>query len=51
VTVGVARAGTQGDPVTVTVDYVSAVRVPLVGWLFGAGVSMRAEATDRQEFG
>jgi Flp pilus assembly protein TadG len=50
-TVGVARAGAQGDPVTVTVDYLSVVRVPLVGWLFGSGVSMRAEAADRQEFG
>lgn len=49
--VGVARTGTQGDPVTVTVDYRSAVRVPLVGWLFGSGVSMHAQATDRQEFG
>lgn len=49
--VGVARSGTQGDPVTVTVDYRSDVRVPLVGWLFGSGVSMRAQATDRQEFG
>jgi hypothetical protein len=30
---------------------VSAVRVPLIGWLFGSGVSMRAVAIDRQEFG
>ncbi len=49
--VDVARTGSRGDPVTVTVNYVSAVRVPLVGWLFGSGVSMRAKATDRQEFG
>jgi hypothetical protein len=37
--------------VTVTVNYVSAVRVPLVGWLFGSRISMRAQATDRQEYG
>ena len=49
--VGVARTGRRGDPVTVTIDYRSAVRVPLVGWLFGDGVAMRAQATDRQEFG
>ena len=44
------RPGHQGEPVTVTVSYVADVRVPLVAWLFPAGVSMRAEATDRQEF-
>src|SRR5262245_15354739 len=49
--VSIARAGTRGEPVTVTVGYVSEVRVPLVGWLFGGAVSMTAEATDRQEFG
>jgi Flp pilus assembly protein TadG len=49
--VSVARSGTRGSPVTVTVGYVSGVRVPLVAWLFGGGVSMSAEATDRQEFG
>ena len=51
VTVSVARAGTRGDPVTVTVGYTSVVRVPLVSWLFGGTVAMRADATDRQEFG
>ena len=50
VTVAVARPGIQGEPVTVTVSYLADVRVPLVAWLFPAGVSMRAEATDRQEF-
>ena len=50
-TVAVARSGSRGDPVTVTVIYAAAVRVPLVGWLFGSGVSMQAKATDRQEFG
>ncbi len=47
----VGRAGVRGDPVTVTVDYTSAVRVPLIDWLFGSGVSMQAASTDRQEFG
>ena len=50
VTVAVTRPGIQGGPVTVTVSYLADVRVPLVAWLFPAGVSMRAEATDRQEF-
>ncbi|MGZ8631062.1 MAG: TadE/TadG family type IV pilus assembly protein [Actinomycetota bacterium] len=50
IAVTVARAGVQGDPVTVTVSYVAPVRVPLVAWLFPAGVSMQAKATDRQEF-
>jgi hypothetical protein len=49
--VSITRAGARGEPVTVTVGYVSEVRVPLVGWLFGGSVSMSAEATDRQEFG
>ncbi len=47
----VGRAGVRGDPVTVTVDYVSAVRVPLIDWLFGGSVPMHATSTDRQEFG
>ena len=47
----VGRAGVRGDPVTVTVDYTSAVRVPLIDWLFGSGVPMHAVSTDRQEFG
>ena len=42
--------GAQGEPVTVTVDYAASIRVPFVSWLFPAGVAMRAEATDRQEF-
>ena len=45
------RAGGRGDPVTVRVTYADAVRVPLVGWLVGDGVTMRAEAVARQEFG
>jgi hypothetical protein len=49
-TVSIARSGAQGDPVTVTVGYVSVVRVPLVSWLFGGSVSMKSDATDRQEF-
>jgi len=49
-TVGVARTGTQGDPVTVSVDYDEPIRVPLIDWLFGSTVRMTARATDRQEF-
>jgi len=49
-TVSIARSGARGDPVTVTVGYVSVVRVPLVSWLFGGSVSMQSDATDRQEF-
>jgi Flp pilus assembly protein TadG len=48
--VAVQRAGTQGDPVTVTIAYAAQIRVPLVSWLFGTGVTMSASATDRQEF-
>ena len=50
ISVSVVRAGSRGDPVTVTVGYTSVVRVPLVAWLFGGSVSMGAQATDRQEF-
>jgi Flp pilus assembly protein TadG len=50
IAVSVQRAGTQGDPVTVTIAYTAAIRVPLVSWLFGSGVTMDASATDRQEF-
>ncbi len=49
--VSVARAGARGDPVTVRVVYEDPVRVPLVGWLVGTGITMAASATDRQEFG
>jgi Flp pilus assembly protein TadG len=48
--VSVSRAGARGEPVTVTVDYAATIRVPFVSWLFPTGVSMRADATDRQEF-
>jgi Flp pilus assembly protein TadG len=50
VSVATARAGSLGDPVTVTLTYVSPIRVPFVSWLFPSGVTMRSEATDRQEF-
>ena len=50
VTVSVARSGAQGEPVTVTVSYVDAIRVPIVAWLFPGGVTMRAEAPERQEY-
>ena len=48
--VATSRAGTRGDPVTVTLTYDAPIRVPFVSWLFPSGVTMRAEATDRQEF-
>jgi Flp pilus assembly protein TadG len=51
VAVTVVRGGGRGDPVTVGITYLDAVRVPLVGWLMGDGVTMRATAVDRQEFG
>lgn len=50
VDVSTARSGVRGEPVTVTLTYVAAIKVPFVAWLFPAGVAMRAEATDRQEF-
>jgi len=50
-TVVTERTGGRGDPVTVHVTYADPVRVPLVGWLLGDGVTMRADATLRQEFG
>jgi hypothetical protein len=46
----VARQGTQGDPVTVSINYDEVVRVPLIGWLFGSSIHLEASATDRQEF-
>jgi Flp pilus assembly protein TadG len=51
VSVAVTRAGGRGEPVSVTVTYSSAVRVPFVRWLLGGGVTMTSSATDRQEFG
>ncbi len=51
VVVTVAREGTRGDPVTVSIAYDDPVRVPLLGWLLGDSVHFTAEATDRQEYG
>ena len=48
--VEIARQGTQGDPVTVSVVYDEVVRVPLIGWLFRSSIKLDATATDRQEF-
>jgi hypothetical protein len=45
-----SRAGSRGDPVTVTVTYEEPFRVPLLRWLVGTGVSMSAVGTERQEF-
>jgi len=50
VAVSTVRVGVRGEPVTVTVTYLAAIRVPFVEWLFPTGVSMQAVATDRQEF-
>jgi Flp pilus assembly protein TadG len=50
VSLATTRAGTQGDPVTVALTYDAPIRVPFVAWLFPSGVTMRAEASDRQEF-
>jgi Flp pilus assembly protein TadG len=47
----VSRGGARGDPVTVSVRYAAAVRVPLVSWLFGGSVGMSSTTTARQEFG
>ena len=49
--VRVSRSGGRGQPVTVTVEYVSVIRVPFVSWLLGRRVGMRSTVTDRQEFG
>jgi Flp pilus assembly protein TadG len=49
--VAVSRTGVRGDPVTVSVRYAAAVRVPLVSWLFGGSVGMSSTTTARQEFG
>jgi Flp pilus assembly protein TadG len=46
----ITRQGTQGDPVTVSINYDEVVRVPLIGWLFGSSIHLDASATDRQEF-
>jgi Flp pilus assembly protein TadG len=50
VDVEIARQGTQGDPVTVSIRYDEVVHVPLIGWLFGSSIRLDATATDRQEF-
>jgi Flp pilus assembly protein TadG len=47
--VEVSRAGSVGDPVTVTVTYRAPFVVPFVGWLFPAQVELRSSATMRQE--
>ena len=48
--VSTSRTGARGEPVTVAVSYQAVIRVPFVAWLFPSGVTMDAEATDRQEF-
>jgi Flp pilus assembly protein TadG len=49
-TVGVARAGGQGEPVTVSVGYEDPMRVPFIGWLVGTSVQLDASAVMRQEY-
>jgi Flp pilus assembly protein TadG len=48
---GIQRAGTRGDPVTVTVTYDDPIRIPFIGWLVGSSVHFDASAVMRQEFG
>ncbi|MBI3648337.1 MAG: pilus assembly protein [Actinobacteria bacterium] len=50
-TLTIARAGSRGDPVTVTIAYTDEIRVPFVGWLVGSSVGMDTSASARQEFG
>jgi hypothetical protein len=47
--VEVDRAGSVGDPVTVTVRYREPFVVPFVEWLFPEEVELRSSATMRQE--
>lgn len=47
--VEVARAGSVGDPVTVTVRYRAPLVVPFVEWLFPDEVELRSSTTMRQE--
>ncbi len=47
--VDVVRAGSVGDPVTVTVRYRAPLLVPFVEWLFPDEVELRSSATMRQE--
>jgi|SRR5215211_4473819 len=51
VELSVERVGLRGDPVTVSLRYAAAVRVPFVEWLFGSSVAMATSTTSRQEFG
>jgi Flp pilus assembly protein TadG len=50
-TVSVDRVGAQGAPVTVSIAYEDAMRVPFIGWLVGTSVGLHASAVMRQEFG
>jgi hypothetical protein len=47
--VSVERAGSVGDPVTVTVQYRAPLVVPFVEWLFPEDVALSASSTMRQE--
>jgi len=50
VSVDVARSGTRGDPVTVSVTYEVPLATPLTGWLLPETITLRSSATMRQEF-
>jgi hypothetical protein len=41
----------RGSPATVSVTYHDPIRVPFVGWLFPAAVTLHSDAAMRQEFG
>ena len=47
----VARTGVRGEPVTVSVRYAWAPRVPFVAWLFQGPIAISTSTTARQEFG
>jgi len=49
--IAVARTGARGSPVTVSLEYEVIVAGALAGWLFSDSVTLRADATARQEFG
>jgi Flp pilus assembly protein TadG len=50
-TVSIAREGTRGSVVTITVRYDAPTASLLAGWLVPASVGLSATATMRQEFG
>ncbi len=47
----IARTGTRGSPVTVSVSYDVPIAAALAGWLLPSTVTLDAVAAARQEFG